>query len=389
VHIAIADAHLDDTKSETTGQISPLFLLAVVAPFAIYEIYANFLNPNLRSKTNTPTNSTNLECLFAESSSQKTPIESQPSGEGADVQSINVVSNVEERLLQSSSNAKETFTCDAVATQHPKETLLFECNNPLFESESENSVRKDESTSEFLALERDTPLRESHDFGVGNPVNPVIFECINPLFGETYSDADDSVDGEHGLGGCINDADADFENTKEIPSPEPYSEDDFALFDLTPVDPEWKALTIDTLVRAFNELLTSISVDKMPAALQAASTQFAKTLVERASVTVGQLTAAVVFLKRVIKKNPTLRIPIGSGHRIFVVLLLLAGKVVEDFNHSNKMWSGFTTDFSNQDLNHAEIEMLKLVDYEIHVSEKEFRNTYAELSIDVQSLLYA
>jgi len=211
----------------------------------------------------------------------------------------------------------------------------------------------------------------------------IVSECFNPLFDETCDDAEVPDDAQEVFAYSTSDANSDFEISEDI-TPSPlgrFHSEGRGIINMTPEEVATHTKNIDILSLMFIDLISSISVEKISAAVQQASVQFAKTLIERAKASVGQVAAAVIYLKRVIKKNPTLRIPVGSGHRVLVVLLLLTEKIMEDYGHSNKTWSTFTTEFSNEDLNQAEVEMLNLVDYETHVSTKDFVDIYNELGI--------
>jgi hypothetical protein len=79
------------------------------------------------------------------------------------------------------------------------------------------------------------------------------------------------------------------------------------------------------------------------------------------------LPAAIVLLKRMIGLYPNLVISINNMHRIMTVMMMLAGKFIEDVPAGNQIFAT-CTHFRVQDLMELELEFLALLNFDPFIS---------------------
>ncbi|ORY02718.1 hypothetical protein K493DRAFT_191005, partial [Basidiobolus meristosporus CBS 931.73] len=81
---------------------------------------------------------------------------------------------------------------------------------------------------------------------------------------------------------------------------------------------------------------------------------------------------ALMYLQRLKQYCPRLSGGRGSEVRIFAVALLLASKYLEDRPFNNRTWS-VITGLDSYEIGVMEREFLSCIQYQLHVSEAEFR----------------
>lgn len=99
---------------------------------------------------------------------------------------------------------------------------------------------------------------------------------------------------------------------------------------------------------------------------------FIRAISKASQASLADLVVAFTYIGRVHKKHPTLVAPYGSGHRVFLISLILAQKFLEDTCYTNAAWATLSGIFSVKEVNKMELEFLSLIEFELCFSEAEF-----------------
>eukprot|EP00163_Fabomonas_tropica_P031338 TRINITY_DN741_c0_g2_i1.p2 TRINITY_DN741_c0_g2~~TRINITY_DN741_c0_g2_i1.p2 ORF type:complete len:238 (+),score=81.72 TRINITY_DN741_c0_g2_i1:652-1365(+) len=82
--------------------------------------------------------------------------------------------------------------------------------------------------------------------------------------------------------------------------------------------------------------------------------------------------AGLVYIERMIEKNPALQISEANAHRLVFMATLLASKFLHDIPLQNKYWSKISGTYSLTEVNTMEREILTLLGYDLNINEDVF-----------------
>ncbi|CAH1757071.1 14621_t:CDS:10 [Entrophospora sp. SA101] len=99
---------------------------------------------------------------------------------------------------------------------------------------------------------------------------------------------------------------------------------------------------------------------------------FIQRLVTRSSVSTATFLTTIIYLDRLKKKLPKLARGMHcTRHRVFLAILIVASKYLNDSSPRNKYWARFSSVYSVNKVNLMERQLLTLLDYDLRVTEAE------------------
>ncbi|KAJ3693635.1 hypothetical protein LUZ60_009115 [Juncus effusus] len=91
---------------------------------------------------------------------------------------------------------------------------------------------------------------------------------------------------------------------------------------------------------------------------------------------------AYAYVDRTVHNHPDLLVVSMNVHRLILVCLLVASKVLDDLHHNNAFFAR-VGGISNSELNKLELELLFLLDFSVTVSSNVFERYYSHLKIEM------
>ncbi|MCF7800040.1 cyclin [Candidatus Babeliales bacterium] len=101
-------------------------------------------------------------------------------------------------------------------------------------------------------------------------------------------------------------------------------------------------------------------------------------LVRAGSLPKSVVLHALAYLKTIKVNYPDLVISQINIHRLFLVSTIIAVKAILDVAFCNEDWAKLTKVFTTTQVNVMEIEILRLLDYRLHIKNDFFQQVVAE-----------
>ncbi|KAK9700669.1 hypothetical protein K7432_012083 [Basidiobolus ranarum] len=98
---------------------------------------------------------------------------------------------------------------------------------------------------------------------------------------------------------------------------------------------------------------------------------FCQKVIARSEVEPPTILLALKYIQRLKKYHPRITGEQGSECRLFVISLILAHKLLEDYTYTNQTWSQIAR-IPLEEINHMEREFLISIQFNLHVSEEEY-----------------